>query len=880
MRKETIAIAIVVAVFALCLLLVNNVSAGSISVTNPEPVSIAFDMPKGAIFTASTSFEIENTADDVNVTYRVEEIPTEGITIRPYPSSGTLYAGDKVPVSLKIELDSDRLDKEDYTGQIKVMENDKPPIIKKVPIRITYKAKLEVSPTSVTFDEISASGSTSESVTFSETLGYKSIRVSLTRTSGNEWVTASSSFTVDAGVSEPITFYFAPSGVTRDNCVRYHSWTYGVSSTEGSYTINLKGEICCPAKLSYDHSSSTTIAFNRPKTERHAYHATAKIRVSNTGCERMQLKSPRVTSPSGGISLSVKNYPSYISGYGSGYIEIAISAPYDAAEGTHYGKLYIDAGDAGYGNVDITIVIIWPVDFTISSTSVYFTSSPLSIDFGSIELKEREYEKKSVIITLTEFYLYKPVRNLRLSKSGEYGNWLKEERAFAEIPPGESRNITLRIEPGLEAVPKDYSWKYDISASEISAKRMEVKVKIIPLNITKLIEGFKSFRGTPLYSNYPSSEFIISNGVELLEVIERSEIGAEDWKKIPILMKGTLSLLSSLNDGIISSEEKNYGKAVESLWTASVSTSTIESNSELNNWDISGYAKDISAGADKTTEEVLMDEAKMLENRGWDIKKAVDYVMANIILFSIDVEFEEDLNKGIISEKLKSEFKNKEFPLSNNATVTKEEGEWKIIDEKQFSIRKEGGNLNVYRDLKEWENVLESALSYQYAATIYGPGLLNDKEKRLECMYEESRMMDWHDELVSDATDLRIKAENNISNSKENDLIIIRIGDRDIYLLLNPYKYDTFSAHYGSAERYMEDASKKYKVAGELLMAGNTKEDVNKLKSERSYILSLFFLACILYAAAFIYAINRVIMGTVAYMRDMYEREVGDIVIT
>jgi len=269
----------------------------------------------------------------------------------------------------------------------------------------------------------------------------------------------------------------------------------------------------------------------------------------------------------------------------------------------------------------------------------------------------------------------------------------------------------------------------------------------------------------------------------------------------------------------------------------------------------------------------LIDEAKKLENRGWEIKRAIDYATANIILFSIDVEFEEDLNKGVISEKLKSEFKNKEFPLSDNATVTKEEGEWKITDEKKFSIRKEEGKLNVYRDLKEEENVLESALSYQYAATIYG--LLKDKEKRIECNYEESRLMDKHDELVSDATDRRIKAEKNIMNAEENDLIRIS----DIYLLLNPYKYDTFSASYGSAEKYLKDALKNYKVAGESLMAEDTEKKLKEVKRKRSYILSLFFLACILYGAAFIYTINRVIMGTMAYMRDMYEREVGDIIV-
>jgi hypothetical protein len=813
MRIKTKMMVIVVAVFALCLLLVNNVSADSISVSSTTIyVSKAFDQPKDTTDTFTTSARFTITNIEVNKTVKYSVSGTTGeIAISPEPSSGMIYPGKSVSVLLTISLSSS-LDEKMHTREIVVTDvetGETHPI--EIRITVTHKAKLEDPPTSVTFDKIGATGSTSKSVTFSETLGYKSIVVSLT--GGNEWVTASpNSFEVDAGGSKAVTFRFAPSGVTRDNCVRYHSWTYRVSSTEGagSYTINLKGEICCPAKLSHDHRSSTTIKFNRPKSERHTYYAIAKIKVSNTGCERMHLNSPRVTSPSGGVSLSVKNYPSYVSGYDSDFIEIAISAPYDTPEGTYYGRLYIDAGEAGQGYVDITIEIIWPVDFTISSSSPYFTPSPLSINFGSLELKERGYEKKSADIILTEFYGYKPVRNLRFSTSGEYGNWLKEEMEFLEIPPGGSGNITLKIEPGLEAVPKDYSWMYYISAYEVSAKRIDVKAKIVPMNIPEMIEYLNSFRESSLHDSYPSSEVIISNGVGMLEVIEGSEIGAEDWKKIPVLMKGTLSLLSSLNDGIMSSEEENYGKAVDNLVSASVSTSTIGSNSELNNLGISGYAKDISTGADRTTEEVLIDEAKKLELRGWNIKKAVEHAVA----------------------------------------------------------------LDDISGLKEEENVLESALSYQYAATIYG--LLKDKEKRIESNYEESRLMDKHDELVSDATDRRIKAEKNIMDTEENDLIRIW----NTYLLLNPYNYDTFSESYGSAEKYLEEALKNYKVAGESLMAEDTEKKLNEVKSEWRYILSLFFLACILYGAAFIYTINRIIMGTVAYMRDTYEREVGDIVVT
>lgn len=782
----------------------------------PETIKIPFNQPKQPDETVFQSGTITITNHGVNDTK--VEIQSDLGTITPNPPIA-IPAGQ--PIEVTIEASSDAGE-----GPHVLTVRDADGEVTTVTVIIEYKAQIVVSPSTIHFgtryDPLHRTETRTETVTISEHFGYKAAGSLTIGKIGNEWVTIKGAPPnwIGKGSSAKIEFQISPEEEAINK--NEYSWGYRISSSNaGSATIDIDAYILMPPKLGRLYDEELEIKFDKPKGTVSKYDRYIDVRVRNEGDETLYFNS-RFTEYPSGITIRIVNPSGSVSGKPSSEnIRLHIVTPYDAPEGTYTGRLDIDATDkdgtydAGHGEVDITIKIKWPVDFNISSTSVYFTASPPSIDFGSIELKEQGYEKKEVNITLTEFYRYKPVRNLRLPKSGEYRNWLKEEIDFAEIPPGESRNITLKIEPGLEAVPKYYLWKYDISASEISAKRMEVKAMVVPINIPEMIEYLKLFRESTLYKSYPSSEVIISNGVEMLEVVERSEIGAEDWKKIPILMKGTLSLLLSLNDAIVFTDEKTYGEAVESLWTAWISTSTIGSNSNLTNWDISGYAKDISAGADKTTEEVLMDEAKMLELRGWNIKKAVEHAMA----------------------------------------------------------------MDDISGLKEEENVLESALSYQYAATIYG--LLDDKEKRIECAYEESLLMDKHDELVSDATDLRIKSDNIVSNSKENDLItirIVRIGD--IYLLLNPYKYDTFSASYGSAERYLEDASKKYKVAGELLMAENTNDDLNKLKGERRYILSLFFIMCILYGVAFIYVINRVIMGTMAYMRDMYEREVGDIMIT
>lgn len=769
-------------------------------------VSFSFDQPKDiAHYETLRTFTIQNTNPDPNSTISGDIGSISGdISITPNYNSFLLHGGESSSVTLTI-VALPSASEGTHTFKINVGKKSIT-----VTVTIIYYAKIEVSRSSIDFGRVHRTDNPSEMATISEVYGYKTVDIG-SRITGNSWLTATlTGHTVKKGSPVTITFQLNPGQYPDHN---EYSWTFSLSSTTSHTTISpssihIEAYILMPPKLGKLYDEYQEIKFDKPKGTVSKYDRYIDVRVRNEGDETMYFNSWFTEYPSG-ITIKIENPSGSVSGKSTKNIRIHVTAPYDAPEGTYYGRLYIDAGGAGQGNVDITIVVIWPVDFTISSTSVYFTPSPPSIDFESLELKELGYAKKRVNLTLTEVYRYKPVRNLRFSTSGEYGNWLKEELEFLEIPPGESGNITLKIEPGLEAVPKDYSWKYYISAYEISAKRIDVKARIVPINIPEMIEYLNSFRESPLHDGYPSSEVIISNGVWMLEVVEGSEIGAEDWKKIPVLMKGTLSLLSSLNDGIMSSEEENYGKAVENLVSASVSTSTIGSNSELNNWDISGYAKDISMGADKTTEEVLTDEAKKLELRGWNIKKAVEHAMA----------------------------------------------------------------LDEISGLKEEENVLESALSYQYAATIYG--LLKDKEKRIECNYEESRLMDKHDELVSDATDLRIKAEKNIMNAEENDLIRIS----DVYLLLNPYNYDTFSESYGSAEKYLEDALKNYKVAGESLMAEETEKKLNEVKRKRSYILSLFFLACILYGAAFIYTINRVIMGTMAYMRDMYEREVGDIIV-
>jgi hypothetical protein len=109
--------------------------------------------------------------------------------------------------------------------------------------------------------------------------------------------------------------------------------------------------------------------------------------------------------------------------------------------------------------------------------------------------------------------------------------------------------------------------------------------------------------------------------------------------------------------------------------------------------------------------------------------------------FSIDAEFEGDLNNGTISEDLKDKFKTKGYPISENAAVTKEkDGKWAITDgKKNYIVEKEGGKLKIYTPsiciLRAWLVILilltVFAVISGHGVTGMWRGLLVDERNKM-----------------------------------------------------------------------------------------------------------------------------------------------------
>ena len=386
-------------------------------------------------------------------------------------------------------------------------------------VTITYYAMLEVSPSSIDLGRVRRTDKPSETVTIREKLGYKDVNIRIAKKTGNDWLkTDKTQLQIKKGSSAEINFILTPK--TPDH--NRYSWTYSLSSTTSNTQISpnrihIEVYMLMPAKLGELDDAELEIKFDEPRGTKPEYEKAIYVRVTNEGDEPMNFTS-KIIEPR---ELDMKIISVYsrlveVDGKADEDIKIQITAPYYASEGTHHGRLQIDAGAAGRETVDIAIKILWPVGFNISSDSDYFWPAEPAIDFGPLELKEQGYEKREMNLTITETYRYKPVQNLGFYCSGEYSDWLKGEWNFSEIPPGESGNITVKIEPGLEALPRNYLWNCNLSADDISANSIEVKAQIVPMNISMIIEWLRLFKESPLYTSYPSSEARSSNIAAIL----------------------------------------------------------------------------------------------------------------------------------------------------------------------------------------------------------------------------------------------------------------------------------------------------------------------------------------------------------------------------
>jgi hypothetical protein len=578
---------------------------------------MTFNTPKASTptFSSSTSITITNNANET-VTYSISDTSTEyGIDVYPSPSTGTLNPYGSTSVSLSVVVSNSLSEGTHSGGRVRVSSGaSNYDVI--IYVSITHEAELEVTPTSADFGEISKTGSASATVTFREKLGYKSIIVSLSKSTGNNWVSTSSSnsFSVYAGGSTTATFYLNPSGVTRDNCVAGgYSWSYTASGSggSGSSTIYLTGDICCPALLSSESYKYEKITFNTPKSEYPTFERTIKIRVSNTACEQMSLSKPTVESPSGGVTFSVTNYPTYLNGGGQDYVDVNIAAPYSTAEGSYSGFVNMDAGSAGSSTASISVDIAHGVEFAVS---------PTTITFGKVEIMSQA----SKSVKLQEKLGYKSVKNVAISKSSGPEWMTLQPASIYGIPAGESDTIAFNLYFRGEAeLGTQYDWSYNIS-SDAGGATVSLSATAIPINVSKTSSEIDGMTSSGLYKNYAITEQIISNSKNMLSAAlsGSDSLTAEGWGYVALVASQSLTLLKSLDNATSYIQKNDYDNASSKIVVAAASSKSIYANSKkIGGSTTKSYANKVSSAADSLSNEMLTKEIAYYEDRARTMKE-------------------------------------------------------------------------------------------------------------------------------------------------------------------------------------------------------------------------------------------------------------------
>jgi hypothetical protein len=325
----------------------------------------------------------------------------------------------------------------------------------------------------------------------------------------------------------------------------------------------------------------------------------------------MQLKSPRVSSPSGGVSISLKNYPSYVDGYSSDYIDLDVSAPYDTPERTYTGSVSIDAGSAGSGTAEVQVSIQYGVDLEVT---------PRIIAFGDVEIRK----EASRTVTLKEKFGYKSAKNIKISKkSGP--NWISvQPSSMYGIPASGSDSVKFVLTfEGDAILGMKYDWVYEVS-SDADRDTISLSARAMHVNNEELLNELEGMRNTGLYSKYQSkTENIISSGVDMKSAAKSDKtLTTEDWGHLELVLMQSLSLLKSLNDVTEHLDKNDHDTAFEKIIVALRSSKSIGGHSKMiAGSTVSTYAKKVSTAADGLVSNMLADETSYYKDRAEEMNE-------------------------------------------------------------------------------------------------------------------------------------------------------------------------------------------------------------------------------------------------------------------
>ncbi|MEA1870523.1 MAG: hypothetical protein U9N09_10395, partial [Euryarchaeota archaeon] len=237
----------------------------------------------------------------------------------------------------------------------------------------------------------------------------------------------------------------------------YNATAYFGDST-AKITINVNRH--APAHLAplQNINIKDPVIFNKPRKEMEAtgFKVVTKFGIINDGDMAMTVKSiAAYGTPGAGMTFKV-DYPTKIDERSAGTVNLTIIIPVTAPEGTHEGKLRIDAGKAGSQTITVTVTVEHAVKFAMSSYDP---------NFGRVDvLKSIPLE-----VSLSETLGYKDITAVKIQRektpvADGKDDWMAVNLPASIIQKGKTvpLSFTLRFR-GETIVGRTYTWQYFLS---------------------------------------------------------------------------------------------------------------------------------------------------------------------------------------------------------------------------------------------------------------------------------------------------------------------------------------------------------------------------------------------------------------------------------
>jgi len=343
--------------------------------------------------------------------------------------------------------------------------------------------------------------------------------------------------------------------------------TYEVRAdfAHGKGTITINVDRLIPAHLAslQNVNIKDPVVFDKPRKEmeKTGFKVEKKFDIINDGDARMTVNSVAAYgTPGAGMTYTV-NYPSQIAERSAGTATLTITIPVTAPEGTHEGKLRIDAGKAGSQTITVRVTVEHAVKFEMASYNP---------NFGRVDVLKSVPLEISLIETLG----YKDITSVKIQREettmadGD-DDWMSANLPSSIIPKGGTVPLTFTLRfRGETTVGRIYTWQYFLSHSA-GNETITLKATAMPIDI----EGTKSALTTMKASGNPE----ISNiaGMALSMLSSSGAGSAEAWASVTSIAQSSVTFLDAMDRAIENVDGNNHEDSLDCLLVARIAVETM-----------------------------------------------------------------------------------------------------------------------------------------------------------------------------------------------------------------------------------------------------------------------------------------------------------------